>query len=90
MPFEYFSNNEAYNESYNDRNITRMSQSSASYKEVLMEESIMLESEHHSNKAKRKSKKRKWREIEAIKEENRLRKELNALDYDYDFSDEGY
>lgn len=53
-----------------------------------MEESIMLESEHLSNKAKRKTKKRKWREIEAIKEENRLRKELNAFDFDYDFSDE--
>ncbi|MDG1923151.1 MAG: DUF3545 family protein [Glaciecola sp.] len=56
----------------------------------------MLESEHHSNKAKRKNKKRKWQEIEAIKEDNRLRKELNALDfdydydYDYDFSDDGY
>jgi hypothetical protein len=86
MSFEYYS----YKDSYNDRNITRMSESSASYTEVLMEESIMLESEHHSNKAKRKSKKRKWREIEAIKEENRLRKELNALDYDFDFSDEGY
>lgn len=57
-----------------------------------MEDSIMLESEHHSNKTKRKNKKRKWQEIEAIKEDNRLRKELNALDfdYDYDFSDEGY
>jgi hypothetical protein len=57
-----------------------------------MEDSIMLESEHHSNKAKRKNKKRKWQEIESIKEDNRLRKELNALDfdYDYDFSDEGY
>lgn len=76
MSFEYYS--------YNDRNITRMSESSTSYTEVLMEESIMLESEHLSNKTK----KRKWREIEAIKEENRLRKELNAFDFDYDFSDE--
>lgn len=80
MSFEYYS--------YNDRNITRMSESSTSYTEVLMEESIMLESEHLSNKAKRKTKKRKWREIEAIKEENRVRKELNAFDFDYDFSDE--
>ena len=90
MSFEYYS----YNNRYIDRNITRMSEDSTSYTEVLMEDSIMLESEHHSNKTKRKNKKRKWQEIEAIKEDNRLRKELNALDfdydYDYDFSDEGY
>jgi hypothetical protein len=90
MSFEYY----PYNNRYIGRNITRMSEDSTSYTEVLMEESIMLESEHHSNKAKRKNKKRKWQEIEAIKEDNRLRKELNALDfdydYDYDFSDEGY
>jgi hypothetical protein len=87
MSFEYYS----YNNRYIDRNITRMSEDSTSYTEVLMEDSIMLESEHHSNKTKRKNKKRKWQEIEAIKEDNRLRKELNALDfdYDYDFSDEG-
>ncbi len=53
-----------------------------------MEESIMLESEHHSTKAKRKSKKRKWREIEAIEDKNRLRKELSSLEYDFDFSDD--
>jgi hypothetical protein len=85
MSFEYYS----YNNRYIDRNITRMSEDSTSYTEVLMEDSIMLESEHHSNKTKRKNKKRKWQEIEAIKEDNRLRKELNALDFDYDFSDEG-
>jgi hypothetical protein len=85
MSFEYYS----YNNRNIDRNITRMSEDSTSYTEVLMEDSIMLESEHHSNKTKRKNKKRKWQEIEAIKEDNRLRKELNALDFDYDFSDEG-
>ncbi len=92
MSFEYYPYNNRYIDRNIDRNITRMSEDSTSYTEVLMEDSIMLESEHHSNKAKRKNKKRKWQEIEAIKEDNRLRKELNALDfdYDYDFSDEGY
>lgn len=91
MSFEYYPYNNRYIDCNIDRNITRMSEDSTSYTEVLMEDSIMLESEHHSNKTKRKNKKRKWQEIEAIKEDNRLRKELNALDfdYDYDFSDEG-
>lgn len=92
MSFEYYSYNNRYIDRNIARNITRMSEDSTSYTEVLMEDSIMLESEHHSNKAKRKNKKRKWQEIESIKEDNRLRKELNALDfdYDYDFSDDGY
>ena len=92
MSFEYYSYNNRYIDRNIARNITRMSEDSTSYTEVLMEDSIMLESEHHSNKAKRKNKKRKWQEIESIKEVNRLRKELNALDfdYDYDFSDDGY
>jgi hypothetical protein len=91
MSFEYYPYNNRYIDRNIDLNITRMSEDSTSYTEVLMEDSIMLESEHHSNKTKRKNKKRKWQEIEAIKEDNRLRKELNALDfdYDYDFSDEG-
>lgn len=80
MSFEHYS--------YKDRNFTQVADGLAPYTEFLMEESIMLENEHHSNKAKRKNKKRKWREIEAIKEEKRLRRELNALDYDYDFSDD--
>lgn len=48
----------------------------------------MLESEYQSNKLQRKNRRHKWREIEAINEEKRLKKELNTLDYDYDFFDE--
>ncbi|MCP3427928.1 DUF3545 family protein [Opacimonas viscosa] len=52
-----------------------------------MEESITLETPA-PNKAKRKSKNGKWREIEAIKEKSRLAKELGAYDFNFDFSDE--
>lgn len=52
-----------------------------------MEESLTLENQPPI-KAKRKSKKGKWREIEAIKEKNRLDKELSAYEFDFDFTDE--
>ena len=41
-----------------------------------------------STKNTRKSKKRKWREIEAIKEANRLKKELRHYDYDFDITED--
>ena len=52
-----------------------------------MEESITLENPAPA-KAKRKSKKGKWREIEAIREKSRLAKELGDYEFDFDFVDE--
>lgn len=74
--------------SYKERNYSEDADGLAPYTDFLMEELTLFERENDSNKAKRKNKKRKWREIEAIKEEYRLRKELNSHYYDYDFPDE--
>ncbi|CAD2225632.1 conserved hypothetical protein [Pseudoalteromonas sp. 3J6] len=41
----------------------------------------ILEGSDTSKKTSQKNKKRKWREIEAIKDKQRLRKELQELDY---------
>ncbi|MEM6982402.1 MAG: DUF3545 family protein [Pseudomonadota bacterium] len=41
----------------------------------------ILEGSDTSKKTSQKNKKRKWREIEAIKDKQRLRKELLELDY---------
>jgi hypothetical protein len=41
----------------------------------------ILEGPDTTRKSSQKNKKRKWREIEAIKEKHRLRKELQELDY---------
>ena len=41
----------------------------------------ILEGSDTSKKPSQKNKKRKWREIEAIKDKQRLRKELQELDY---------
>lgn len=41
----------------------------------------ILEGSDTSRKTSQKNKKRKWREIEAIKDKQRLRKELQELDY---------
>ena len=41
----------------------------------------ILEGSDTSKKTPQKNKKRKWREIEAIKDKQRLRKELQELDY---------
>jgi len=41
----------------------------------------ILEGSDTSKKTSQKNKKRKWREIEAIKDKHRLRKELQELDY---------
>ncbi len=40
--------------------------------------------EDNEHKSKFKGKKRKWREIEMVKEQRRLKKELHALDCYYD------
>ena len=41
----------------------------------------ILEGPDEKRKTSQKNKKRKWREIEAIKDKQRLRKELQELDY---------
>ncbi|GAA61130.1 hypothetical protein P20652_3004 [Pseudoalteromonas sp. BSi20652] len=41
----------------------------------------ILEGPDTARKTSQKNKKRKWREIEAIKDKHRLRKELQELDY---------
>ncbi|MBQ4844062.1 DUF3545 family protein [Pseudoalteromonas sp. MMG013] len=41
----------------------------------------LLEGPETKKRASQKSKKRKWREIEALKDKQRLRKELQELDY---------
>ncbi|MDC3213403.1 DUF3545 family protein [Pseudoalteromonas distincta] len=41
----------------------------------------ILEGPDTTRKTSQKNKKRKWREIEAIKDKHRLRKELQELDY---------
>lgn len=41
----------------------------------------ILEGPEPKKRASQKSKKRKWREIEALKDKQRLRKELQELDY---------
>jgi hypothetical protein len=41
----------------------------------------ILEGPDTTRKTSQKNKKRKWREIEAIKDKQRLRKELQELDY---------
>ncbi|WP_409423865.1 DUF3545 family protein [Pseudoalteromonas sp. RW-H-Ap-1] len=41
----------------------------------------ILEGPNTTRKTSQKNKKRKWREIEAIKDKQRLRKELQELDY---------
>ena len=41
----------------------------------------ILEGSDTSKKTSQKNKKRKWSEIEAIKDKQRLRKELQELDY---------
>lgn len=41
----------------------------------------ILEGSDTSKKTSQKNKKRKWREIEAIKDKQHLRKELQELDY---------
>ncbi len=41
----------------------------------------ILEGSDTSKKTSQKNKKRKWREIETIKDKQRLRKELQELDY---------
>ena len=73
---------------YKDSNDVQDEDGSDSYTEFIMEEFTMLESEYQSNKLQRKNRKHKWREIEAINEKKRLKRELNTLDYDYDFFDE--
>ena len=41
----------------------------------------ILEGPNTTRKTSQKNKKRKWREIEAIKDKHRLRKELEEYDY---------
>ncbi|MCQ8878054.1 MULTISPECIES: DUF3545 family protein [Pseudoalteromonas] len=41
----------------------------------------ILEGPSTTKKTSQKNKKRKWREIEALKDKQRLRKELQELDY---------
>lgn len=41
-----------------------------------------------TSKTKQSGKKRKWREIETLKERYRLQKELESIDMAYAFSDE--
>lgn len=41
--------------------------------------------DNETRPAKTKSKKRKWREIEAIKDNFRLKKELAEFDIDFDY-----
>lgn len=50
----------------------------------------VLERPEAKTKTSAKGKKRKWREIEALKERHRLRKELQELDYfnELEFDDE--
>lgn len=56
------------------------------YKEILVDKSdlfAMLDIE--SNSTKTKSKKRKWREIEALQDRYRLEKELAELDCGFEY-----
>ena len=77
----------AYDIDYQESDTFKYMTQEQSNKEMFMLDTMQIDPTA-STKNTRKSKKRKWREIEAIKEANRLKKELRHYDYDFDVTED--